>query len=262
MRSERKPIRDLGRKINFLQRSPLAQELCGHTGSQKNFAEILGIARETLRDAIKYERMSEDDQSTLARKCQFNLLWHQWNDTDGQKRDTMDQFEARYIQEYTINRVQRPSPASDKRPMREVDDAKDSTGGGAKDQRSIDSMYPDRMTLEEFVARLSLSHVKVIRIIATTGKVTVMQLLQSIQDAAKRGHDGVVDIQILLSAAYMSDAGRPAGLALTRKLIREFRTIPRSRQNPKILWGDDAKIIGDGIAIGCPVFRNVLAQEH
>jgi len=37
--------------------------------------------------------------------------------------------------------------------------------------------------------------------------------------------------------------------------------IPRSRQNPKILWVDDAKIIGDGIAIGSPVFRNLLAQE-
>jgi hypothetical protein len=33
MRPERKPIRELGQKINFLQRSPPAQELCKPWGA-------------------------------------------------------------------------------------------------------------------------------------------------------------------------------------------------------------------------------------
>jgi phosphoglycolate phosphatase-like HAD superfamily hydrolase len=79
-----------------------------------------------------------------------------------------------------------------------------------------------QMTLEDFVARLDLDGVQVIRIIATTGRVTVVHLLQSLQEAARRGHSGTVHIQILLNVAYMSDAGRPASLTQTRKLIREF----------------------------------------
>ena len=50
--------------------------------------------------------------------------------------------------------------------------------------------------------------------------------------------------------------------ATARKVLAAAAESLTPRQNPKILWGDDAKIIGDGIAIGCPVFRNVLAQEH
>ena len=65
-----------------------------------------------------------------------------------------------------------------------------------------------------------------------------------------------------ISATVKSDTALPPNPAGATLLAEKIRDIPRSRQNPKILWGDDAKIIGDGIAIGCPVFRNVLAQEH
>ena len=37
--------------------------------------------------------------------------------------------------------------------------------------------------------------------------------------------------------------------------------IPGLRQNPKIIWADDAKIIGDGIAEALPVLGDFVAQE-
>ena len=222
MRPERKPIRDLAKKINFLQRSQVAQDICKHRNSQLNFAEVLGIPRETLREAVRYDKMSEDDQATLARACKFDLLWPEWNDTTNQQRDTALKFEARYTQEHTINKVQQPARIQSEDPSAALANAPAKSAVLARDVAHATSS-PDRMTLEDFVARLDLSHVRVVRIIATTGKVTVTQLLQSLQDAAKRGHAGTIDVQILLSAAYMSDAGRPAGLALTRQVIREFQ---------------------------------------
>jgi hypothetical protein len=37
--------------------------------------------------------------------------------------------------------------------------------------------------------------------------------------------------------------------------------IPRSRQYPKILWIDDAEVIGDGITKASPVLGDFVAQE-
>jgi hypothetical protein len=41
--------------------------------------------------------------------------------------------------------------------------------------------------------------------------------------------------------------------------IRFFWHIPRSRQNPKILWVDDAEV--DRITKACPVLGDFVAQE-
>src|SRR3984893_14606089 len=38
-------------------------------------------------------------------------------------------------------------------------------------------------------------------------------------------------------------------------------SIPRSRQYPKILWIDDAKVVGDGITKASPVLGDFVAQE-
>jgi hypothetical protein len=40
-----------------------------------------------------------------------------------------------------------------------------------------------------------------------------------------------------------------------------FYSIPRSRQNPKIFWVDNAKITGDGIAKVSPVLGDFVTQE-
>ena len=37
--------------------------------------------------------------------------------------------------------------------------------------------------------------------------------------------------------------------------------IPRSPQNPKILWVDDAEVVGDRITKACPVLGDFVAQE-
>src|ERR1700730_11689948 len=37
--------------------------------------------------------------------------------------------------------------------------------------------------------------------------------------------------------------------------------IPRSRQYPKILWIDDAEVVGDGITKASPVLGDFVAQE-
>src|ERR1019366_2256616 len=46
-----------------------------------------------------------------------------------------------------------------------------------------------------------------------------------------------------------------------RELPDRSCAIPGLRQNPKILWADDAKIIGDGIAEALPVLGDFVAQE-
>src|ERR1700687_4878441 len=46
-----------------------------------------------------------------------------------------------------------------------------------------------------------------------------------------------------------------------RSIFPPFRCIPRSRHDPKILWVDDAKIVGDRIAEIGPVAGNFFAQE-
>src|ERR1039457_1388781 len=38
-------------------------------------------------------------------------------------------------------------------------------------------------------------------------------------------------------------------------------SIPRSRQYPKILWIDDAEVVGDGITKASPVLGDCVAQE-
>jgi len=46
---------------------------------------------------------------------------------------------------------------------------------------------------------------------------------------------------------------------LTSKNVLEEFCIPHSRQNPKILWIDDAEVVGDGVAEIRPVLRDFLA---
>jgi hypothetical protein len=42
-------------------------------------------------------------------------------------------------------------------------------------------------------------------------------------------------------------------------LAADLRAIPGSRQNPKILWVDDAEVVGDRIAKALPVFGDFFA---
>src|ERR1700686_4921920 len=44
-------------------------------------------------------------------------------------------------------------------------------------------------------------------------------------------------------------------------MAASISSIPRSRHDPKILWVDDAKIVGDRIAEIGPVAGNFFAQE-
>jgi hypothetical protein len=58
------------------------------------------------------------------------------------------------------------------------------------------------------------------------------------------------------------DTGRyPKGIAVTDQEMAEI-TIPSSRQYPKILWRDDAEVVGDLIAVEAPVPGHLLAQER
>jgi hypothetical protein len=45
------------------------------------------------------------------------------------------------------------------------------------------------------------------------------------------------------------------------KVPLSIHIIPRSRDNPKILWANDAEIIGDGAAEAVPVLGDFAAQE-
>src|SRR3984893_2739978 len=46
-----------------------------------------------------------------------------------------------------------------------------------------------------------------------------------------------------------------------RAATNRIDCIPRSRQYPKILWIDDAEVVGDGITKASPVLGDFVAQE-
>ena len=54
--------------------------------------------------------------------------------------------------------------------------------------------------------------------------------------------------------------GLPAESPLWRWQPR-MRYLPRSRENPKILWVDDSEVVRDSVAVGVPIPRHVVAQE-
>jgi hypothetical protein len=57
-------------------------------------------------------------------------------------------------------------------------------------------------------------------------------------------------------------AAAGAVVALLFKMIEKGakeRSILLRLENPKISWIDDAKVVGDGIAIDTPVFRHFIA---
>jgi hypothetical protein len=60
-----------------------------------------------------------------------------------------------------------------------------------------------------------------------------------------------IALEILLSLSIVPD-GKNEPVILD---------IPRSRHNPKILWVDDAEVVGDGVAEAVPVLGDFVAQE-
>src|ERR1700730_220782 len=58
--------------------------------------------------------------------------------------------------------------------------------------------------------------------------------------------------------------GKLVGIVSRSNLIQALASapsIPRSRQYPKILWIDDAEVVGDGITKASPVLGDFVAQE-
>ena len=62
--------------------------------------------------------------------------------------------------------------------------------------------------------------------------------------------------------AKMNAALNDVRAAEARRLARDgYEPIPRSRENPKILWVDDSEVVRDSVAVGVPIPRHVVAQE-
>jgi hypothetical protein len=77
-REPREPIYELDKKIEFLRKSSLAREICGHSSSENSFCHEVGIARSTLRGALKGDKpnmLASTPQGKLADKCRFELRW-------------------------------------------------------------------------------------------------------------------------------------------------------------------------------------------
>jgi hypothetical protein len=218
MRNERQPIKDLDKKLLFLQKSPIAQKVCCHGNSQASFSDALGIARGTLRDAISGQRMSEDDQATLGRRCGFDVLWVEWNDTEFKGRDCADNFQKRYIEHHVALRAHSDVIQNDGALLTNLAVPLSSMHNTKPPERVIEPA----VTLEQFIAELELSDISSIMIMAVSGRITVSLLLQVLQDTTSELEIEKIHIKILLSASYMSDAGRPASLLETIRQAKEF----------------------------------------
>jgi uncharacterized membrane protein HdeD (DUF308 family) len=72
--------------------------------------------------------------------------------------------------------------------------------------------------------------------------------------------DGI--LMIILAIAHRRElSGKWEWILVNGVIDLILAGIPRSRQNPKILWVDDAEVVGDRIAKACPVLGDFVAQE-
>ena len=80
-------------KLHFLQTDAEPRRVLGHARSLNSFASKLGISRETLRDQVGREQLSEAIQHLLAEKLRFDVSWPEW------VSGTATEFKSRYIRE-------------------------------------------------------------------------------------------------------------------------------------------------------------------
>ena len=63
------------------------------------------------------------------------------------------------------------------------------------------------------------------------------------------------------AAIHEGQARSPKATLEWATFPRIFLRIPRSHDNPELLWIDDPEVIGDLVAVGAPVPGHVVAQE-
>jgi hypothetical protein len=91
----KRPIKELTQKLEFLATHPAVQEITG-CSSYDALARAAGINKstfKTLRGADNQDRISPDQESSIAKVCCFRLDWPEW--VNGLASD----FERRYLSE-------------------------------------------------------------------------------------------------------------------------------------------------------------------
>ena len=86
-------------KVRFLITHSKPRDVLGHGPNLSSFARVLGVARETLRDAMTRGSLDSGLQSNLAKKLDFQLDWPEW------RIGTAADFEARYLRAHEIRRL-------------------------------------------------------------------------------------------------------------------------------------------------------------
>ena len=217
------PIPELDLKISFLINSPYVLSLCGHEpGNRTSFADKIELNPDRLKEDFHSKTMSEDRQKTLAKACKFDLRWPEWLDTEKEGRDTARHFETKYILSHAPVGAKSKPIEADFQPPKGGKSTPLTQSTKLDEKPELGFSLLARMELSDFVSHLDLSQVKTIRIIAATGESTVKHVLQFLQDAGEQPKNGNVQIQVLLTEAYMTDAGRRPGLIVTKQLIEKF----------------------------------------
>ena len=105
---------------------------------------------------------------------------------------------------------------------------------------------------------------------ATLKATTVLAMLHWLGIKPSNSRPRVSDDNAFAEALFRTAKYRPefplkgfANLDAARQWAARFVQwyIPRSRENPKILWVDDSEVVRDSVAVGVPIPRHVVAQE-
>src|SRR5262249_8790526 len=161
-----------------------------------------------LRDAKESgctpELLAQLEQAFDANDLVFSRSWPEWIDPEAShdtpeanRADRADLFVARFVRENQGRRAAlAPEPPASSKPAQ-----------SARPRLETDE---DALGLERFVEQFDVRPIETVRVFATTGTATVRALRQSLERISARHRDERFSVQILLSSAYISDAGRAA----------------------------------------------------
>ena len=200
------------------------QDIAGYLrlGNNKSaLADALGIKHSTMVDAARFQGCTPQlheklEKGLRARGYRFSPDWPEWIDPqahertpDGDRKDTPERFIARF--------------AAENAPTDESEEPQTSAAAiPIPPSPLVSAAGHDPGAMERFVEDLDVRDIKTIRVFATTGTATVRSLRQSLDSLAATDPAAPLDVQILLSSAYISDGGRAAGIDQTRIELARF----------------------------------------
>jgi hypothetical protein len=105
-------LREFLEKLTFLNLSPHAQEIAGHSSTFASFCRAIGINRSSLRSAKNKDSVSPEISQLLATKLAFDPAWPEW------KHGTCREFEVRYNKQHADPKTRALASKRTRNPLR------------------------------------------------------------------------------------------------------------------------------------------------